>query len=460
MLLTLDRQSRISLRHQLEIAIRDGIRGGRLAPGSRLPASRDLAKQLGVSRGVVVDAYAMLHAQGFLLIRERSAPVVAPYLSPPAAEAGELDPVVDPPPRFDFTATTPDVALFNRRGWGRALDHVLRTAPDAAFDYGDERGVYEVRRALTEYLGRVRAVVADPTRIVMLQGYSQAIDLVCRMLAARGAKSIAFESPSHDEQWVTARSAGLEPVAMPVDRDGLRVDQLTGVDAVVVTPAHQFPTGGVLSAERRRRLLVWAAEHEALVIEDDYDSEFRYDGAPVGALQGLDPAHVLHVGTLSKTLVPTLRLGWALVPAGYLDDFSQAKLQADAGSPAIEQLAFARLLETGNYEREVQRMRNEYRSRRDSLLRELETALPDCRVLGIAAGLHVLVELPAGCEEQQVAAAAKARRVSVRALRDFKLQPDERPPSLVLGYGRLTEPAIPAAIGELAAAVRDVHPQI
>src|SRR5579884_4050948 len=458
-LVELDRGGGPPLRRQLELGLRAAIRGGRLRAGARLPSSRELARQLGVSRGVVVDAYTALGAQGFLDIRPRSAPVVAARPRSPAAASPRAAPASAPAPRYDFIATTPDVSLFPRTAWARAVRHVLTSAPDAALDYGEPQGAPALCRALSEYLGRVRGVLAGLEEIVIVQGLSQAIDLASRVLARRGARRLAFEDPSHHEQWETARLAGLEPVPVPVDGAGLLVERLggSGAAAVVVTPAHQFPTGAVLEAARRRALLDWAAAAGALVIEDDYDSEFRYDRSPVGTLQGVDPHRVLYIGTASKTLAPALRLGWMAVPQALLADVVQAKLMADAGSPTIDQLALARLFASGAYERAVHHARASYRRRRDALLHALREELPDCRTDGIAAGLHVLLRLPPGIGERAVLAAASARHVRVRALGELRLDPQAPGDAgLLLGYGRLPEAAIAPAVGALAAAVRAV----
>lgn len=456
--MALERDGAEPLRRQLEAALRAAIRDGRLRGGARLPSSRDLARQLGVSRGVVVDAYAALGAQGFLVLRPRVAPTVAsvPAPRPAAPDAGAA---LDPPPRHDFTATAPDVALFDRRAWSRAVDRVLRQTPDASLDYGDPLGASAARAALAEHLGRVRGVVAGPDAVAIVQGYTQAVDVTFRLLAERGARIVAFESPSHDEQWRVARRAGLRAVAVPVDGDGLRVDALaaSGADAVVVTPAHQFPTGVVLAPERRRRLLAWAAERGATIVEDDYDAEFRYDRAPVGTLQGLDPERVLYVGTASKTLAPALRTGWAVVPAPLRAAFAAGKNDADGGSPALEQLALAELLRGGAYERGVLRARARYRARRDALVAALRAELPACGVAGVAAGLHLVLRLPAGTDEAAAARACAAARIRVRPLGDWALDGvRDAAPALVLGYARLPEPAIPGAVRALAGALASV----
>jgi GntR family transcriptional regulator / MocR family aminotransferase len=458
---SVDRALGMPLRRQLEASLRDAVRAGRLRSGTLLPSSRELARQLGVSRGVVVDAYQALTAQGFLQARDRAASTVASLLAQHTETEAEAGAMAAGKSRFDFTATTPDVSLFDRRAWVRAVDHVLRTMPNAALGYPDPAGCPALRDNLADYLGRVRAVAASAGQLLVTAGYSQAIDLTCRVLAASGARRVAFEEFSHDEQWEAARRAGLGLVPVPVDADGIRVGELARADpdAVVVTPAHQFPTGAVLESSRRRALLAWAAQRNALVIEDDYDSEFRYDRAPAGTLQGLDPTQVLYAGTASKTLAPALRLGWIVVPQPLRGHFADAKRYADAGSPAVEQLALARLLATGDYERAVHKARRAYRRRRDTLLAATREYLPGCQVQGIAAGLHVLLHLPPGTDDTAAVTAARERGLALRPLSDFRLTPGRpSPPALLLGYGRLPEPAITPAVRELAAAIHASRP--
>src|SRR5439155_658822 len=279
---------------------------------------------------------------------------------------------------IDFVATTPEVALFPRHLWTRAMERALRDAPDATLDYADHRGSLALRQAVSGYLARVRGVRIDPARILIVQGFTQALDLLCRVLRKRGARTVAMESPSLPPAWSTIRGAGLRLVGRGVDEDGLVVKALSSLhaDAIVVTPAHQFPTGAVMAPDRRVALVEWAARNDAFVIEDDYDAEFRFDRQPVGALQGLDPARVIHLGTASKTLAPGIRLGWMSVPAALVEDLRREKGEADSGSPSIDQLALARLVADGDYERHVAKMRQLYRSRRDALQRALALSLP------------------------------------------------------------------------------------
>jgi GntR family transcriptional regulator/MocR family aminotransferase len=243
-----------------------------------------------------------------------------------------------------------------------------------------------------------------------------------------------------------------------VDRDGLQVDGLTAaaVDAVVVTPAHQSPTGAVLSGERRLQLLAWLRQTGAVAIEDDYDAEYRYDRAAVGALQGLAPDHVVYAGTASKTLAPALRMAWLMVPGDLVAPLRFEKRLADRGTAPIDQRAFAEFLTRGELDRHLRRMRQLYRGRRDALVATLQHELPEATVHGIAAGMHVIVELTAEDDEEAVRQAAAARRIRFETLADFG-QEGGGPPVLMLGYGQIAEPAIPAGIRELAQAVREAR---
>jgi GntR family transcriptional regulator/MocR family aminotransferase len=439
-----------TLREGLRRTLRNAIRSGALRQGVRLPASRVLARQLGVSRGVVSDAYAQLEAEGFIVTRARAAPVVAaatqPQLRTPAFEPRERA------PRYDLTPTTPDVLLFPRRQWLTAYQKAGRTSLIATLDYRDPRGEPALREALADHLGRTRGVIADPSRIVVVQGTAQGIGLVLGVLHARGARAIAVEDPSHTTQHERIRARDLALVPQPVDAEGVAVDGLTA-DAVLVTPAHQFPTGVVLSGGRRRKLLAWAERTESLVVEDDYDAEFRYDREPVRALQGLAPDRVAYVGTVSKTLAPALRLGWVIAPPELVEQLRQAKRLADDFSPALDQLALASMILGGEYDRHLRRARRVYRARRDALVRALANQLPELDVQGIAAGVHLLVRLPAGVVDAAVAADAARAGIRVAPLSAFRIRPSDES-GLVIGYGRLHEAAVAPAARALAAVIR------
>jgi len=452
LLLAVTRDGGRTLGAQIEDQLRRAIRDGMLKTGARVPSTRDLARQLGVSRRIAVDAYAQLAAEGYLVLRQGARPYVSD--AAPAAAATEDAPAPDPPPRFDFRPSMPDVSTFPRAAWLRSLREALGTMTDDELRYGDPRGVEALRSALADYLGRVRGVVATPARVVVTCGYSQGLDVVCRALAAGGAERIALEDPCNPEQrWIAAR-AGLEPVPVAVDEHGLRVDELerAGAEAVVVAPAHQHPTGAVLTGERRAALIAWLRERDAIAIEDDYDAEYRYDRAAVGALHGLEPDRIVYAGSASKTLAPALRLGWLVVPPQLLDAVTREKDIADKGTARIEQHAFADFLARGELDRHLRRMRARSRPRRDALVAALAEALPEATVHGIAAGLHATVRLPDG-DEDAIKAEAARRRIRFNTMGDYRAEAGG-PPTLMLGYAAVPEAAIRAGIRELGEAVR------
>jgi GntR family transcriptional regulator/MocR family aminotransferase len=351
------------------------------------------------------------------------------------------------------------VSSFPRTAWLRSLREAVTGMTDADLGYGDPRGVEALRSALADYLGRVRGVVAEPGCVVVTSGYSQGQGIVCRVLADLGIGTgrIAFEDPSHCEQRRIAARAGLEIVPVPVDEHGIRVDELarTRVDVVVLTPAHQHPTGAVLSGVRRTALLAWLRDpgRDRLAIEDDYDAEYRYDRSAVGALQGLEPDRIVYAGSASKTLAPALRLGWLVVPPRLLAAVTDEKDLADCGTARIDQHAFARFLARGELDRHLRRMRTRYRRRRDLLVEALADHLPDATVRGIAAGLHATVELGPDDDEQAILDEAHRRRLDLTTMRSFWVEPGAAPPTLLLGYAQIPDHAVADAVHELADAV-------
>jgi GntR family transcriptional regulator/MocR family aminotransferase len=444
--LALERRPRETLRAAVERMLRDAISSGALRPGVRVPSSRVLARELGISRGVVTEAYSQLVGQGFLVSRLKSAPLVANVASPPPPKS--MPRAVARPPRFDLTPTTPDVTQFPRRQWVSAFSEVMRSSPFTALDYTDPRGAAELHEVLADQLGRTRGVLAVPEQIVVASGTAQGIDLISRVLRTRGARRVAIEDPSLDSQPPRLRMNGLEVVACPVDGDGLQVSDLDA-DAVLVTPAHQFPTGAVLSGRRRRELLEWSHRRAALIVEDDYDAEFRYDREPIRAIQGLDRDRVVYLGTTSKTLAPALRLAWVVVPEHLVDEATRVKRLLDFCSPPIEQLTLARFIRRGEYDRHIRRTRIAYRRRRDVLVAALERYLPDFPIEGIAAGLHVLLRLPEDADDQALADRALSGGVVVAPLSLYR-HSDRGGAGLVIGYGRVHEDSLADAVRVLA----------
>jgi GntR family transcriptional regulator/MocR family aminotransferase len=450
--LSLDRAAGAHLHAQLEERLREAVRSGRLRPGAAVPSTRALARELGVSRGVVSEAYAQLAAEGYLAARRGSGTVVAASAAAPLAAPAPPPP---PPVRLDLRSGMPDLAAFPRARWAAAYARAARETPAPLLGEVPAAGAPALREALAAYLGRARGVVADPERIVVTSGLRQGLGLLWRALRAGGARRVGVEDPGWRAQRETALDAGLEPVSLPVDASGVAVDalDLLALDAVVVTPAHHFPTGAVLAPERRAALLRWARARGALLVEDDYDAEYRYDRGPVGALQGLAPDRVVYAGTASKTLAPVLRLGWLLVPPPLVAPLREEKARADRGSALLEQLALAELVARGGLDRHLRRTRRAHRRRREALLAALARALPGARVEGVAAGLHVVLRLPEGVEEAAVVAAARARGVLLEGLAEHA-RDHPWPPAVLIGYANLPEAAVARAAAEVAAACR------
>lgn len=458
LLVPLSRRSGRTLGRQIEDQLRARIRDGTLRSGARLPSTRDLASELGVARPIVVDAYAQLAAEGFLVVRQGSRPRVADCVQPCDTGAGALAPGSSEP-RVDFRPGVPDLSAFPRGAWLRATREALGRMPHAALGYVDPHGAAELRVALRDYLARVRGVVADPARVLVTSGWAQGRMLLLRALKAAGARRVGIEDPCFVDAWEAVRRIGLEIVPLPVDDQGVRVEAIARArpDAVVVTPAHQYPSGAVLSGERRAALLDWLHRTDALVIEDDYDAEYRYDRAPVGALQGLAPERIVYAGTASKTLAPGLRLGWLVVPTQLADAVKAEQVASDFGVPRIEQHAFAEFLRRGDLDRHLRRMRTRYRTRRDALVSAVRRWMPDAAVCGVAAGLHAVLRLPPGFDERRIHAEAEREGIAFTVMGAYELVRRRRAGALILGYARNDEAVIAAAVEELAGIVRRVR---
>ncbi len=445
----------------LETALRGAIRDGRLAPGTRLPSTRVLAGDLGLARGTVVEAFAQLAAEGYLEARRGAGTWVADIAPAAVTESPRPERRVRPP-RFAFGPGVPDLTSFPQGAWTSALRQGLRGASAATLGYGDPRGRCDLREQLASYLARARGVRADPELVVVCAGFRHGLSLIARALRACGAETLAMEDPCLPQHRAVAAAAGLALAPLAVDARGARTDLLAGssASAVVLSPAHQFPTGVVLHPDRRAAAVAWAAASGGLVVEDDYDGELRYDRQPVGALQALAPGHVVYGGTASKTLAPGLRLGWLVVPPQLADAIVNLRAAEDVHAPAPDQIALCQLLHSGVYERHVRRMRARYRARRDRLVAMLAERAPALTPVGISAGLGVLLELPEGGPTCAQLIAEGARR----SIELYPLAPhyaNGRAPrdGVVLGYGALPEhdfDAGIAALGDLLAAMLPV----
>ena len=456
LLVVVDRADGRSLRAQLEDQLRDAVRRGALHAGTVLPSTRALAHELGVSRGVVVEAYAQLAAEGFLVARtggETRVAEVAREEAGPDGGAGKpaVAERVPPPVRFDFRTDAADLSAFPRRAWAAAVRDVLRDMPDVALGYGDRCGAPALRTTLAAYLGRARGVAVEAEHVVVTTGITQAIAVLARALRRSGVRAIAVEDPGFPLHRMVLAREGLRVVPVGVDAGGMVVealDALPEVGAVLVTPSHQMPLAMALAPERRAALVAWAAARDGWILEDDYDGEYRFDRDPVAALQALAPARVIYLGSASKTLAPALRLGWMAVPPELYEAVADAKLLADSGSPQIDQLALAAFVERGELDRHLRRMRARYRARRDALLPALAEHVPEIAVEGIPAGLYV-----SGRLDDDVALGpllARAWRSDVGLL-GYEHGGVAR---VLLGYANLPEPSVVPAVRALADVVR------
>jgi GntR family transcriptional regulator/MocR family aminotransferase len=474
LLVRLDRDGREGLGAQLQWELRDAIRSGRLQPSERLPSSRGLAKALGVSRGLVLECYDQLIAEGYLTAHVGSATRVAPgaaqaigradtggssaaserpgWQTAIGPDAGPADGGEGERLGVDFRYGVPDLASFPLRDWLWALGEAGRAAPLAALGYGDPRGSVELRTVVASYLRRVRGGAADPELMVICSGFAQGINLVLDALVESGVERFAVEDPGDRGIDRVARAAGLTPVTVPIDDRGIDVEALSASSArgVILTPAHQVPTGVLLAPERRQQLVDWARRTDAVIVEDDYDAEFRYDRQPVGSLQGLAPDRVVGMGTVSKSLAPGLRLGWLACPPQLTAAIAEAKLRADRGSPALDQLALARLIESGRFDRHLRRMRSVYAARREALVVALARHAPAVRVSGLAAGFHAVAHLRPDADEQAIVAAARDRSVGLYGMSAYRVHSVATPPELVFSVGNLTESAIARGIATVA----------
>jgi GntR family transcriptional regulator/MocR family aminotransferase len=446
--------------------IRAAIIDGRLPGGTPLPATRLLAGDLGISRGVVVEAYQRLADEGLVSGRPgtgtRVSGLAPRAVRPPndVPRPGRAGATVLPQPwragaELDLSPGVPDLAGFPRAAWLRAERAVLEQASGTELGYGDPRGHDGLRRELAGWLARTRGLRAAAGDIIIVSGVAQALALLAQWLNVHGMTRIAAEDPGSLGSRDQLTYWGVDAVPVPVDEYGLQTSHLAGagVRGALLTPAHQFPTGVVLAPERRRELLDWAAAAGALIIEDDYDAEYRYDRAPVPALQAAAPGLVAYAGTTSKTLAPGMRLGWLVPPARMHADLVAAKHAADLGSPALPQLVLARLIATGELERHIRAVRKRQRSRRDALLGVLRAQLPQARVQGVPAGLHLLITFPGlDLDDTELAERIRQAGVLVHPLSWHRQRPGV--PGLVLGYASHTPDQLREAARRIARALR------
>ncbi|GAA1572895.1 PLP-dependent aminotransferase family protein [Kribbella karoonensis] len=460
--------------------LRAAIANGQLPVGTRLPSTRTLAADLGISRGVVTESYQRLTEDGHISGQRRRGTTVVgavpladsstgrsrlrtrprpPGMPGRAAEIAAtscrsvpdveiFDDLRAAPARVDLTPGVPDLAAFPRTAWLRAERAVLTDLETTAFGYGDPAGAPALRRAVAGWLARYRGIAADPEDLIIVAGVAQAIAIVAQLLDRHGIHEIAVEDPGSLGSRQHLQNWGVRTPPVPVDDRGLQVDVLRKSEAAVVmtTPAHHFPTGVVLDGERRRELVQWAGDG-GLIIEDDYDAEHRYDRPPVPALRAMLPEQVFYLGSVSKLLAPALRIGWMLAPPQYKEEVVGRKRLADLGNAVLPQLTLAQLMESGELERQLRLLRRRHRTRRDAMVAAIRTHLPTATIHGAAAGLHLTITFDEG-DDVALAAAALEAGVKCHPLSWHCQLPHA--PGLVLGYAARTPTEIADAIATIA----------
>ncbi|MFE6555321.1 PLP-dependent aminotransferase family protein [Streptomyces sp. NPDC057746] len=436
------------VRRALTEVLREAVRTGQLAPGTRLPSSRQLAADLGLARNTVADAYADLVAEGWLTARRGSGTLVADrMITQPISAGSAAEPSCDP--RHDLIPGSPDLSTFPRAAWLKATRRALAAAPDDVFGYGDPRGRPELRAALADHLARARGVYVSPENVIICAGISHGLQILSKVLADRGAKKIAVESYGLERYWELLAAAGLQTLPIPLDTHGTDPVPPVDTDAVLLTPAHQFPVGTTLQRDRRTAVVDWARRTGGLILEDDYDGEFRFDRQSVGALQGLDPNCVVYLGNASITLAPGLRLAWMAVPPMLAEQTAAPKGQIDS-CEAVSQLTMAEFITSGGYGHHVRATRRRYRDRRDALVAALAQHAPKVRVIGTAAGLHTVLGLPPGTEQQVLQSTAR-QGLKMVGLSRYRHERSSSPMTdgLVVGYGVPSDTAWPRALSAL-----------
>ncbi|MGW0842009.1 MocR-like pyridoxine biosynthesis transcription factor PdxR [Streptomyces sp. NPDC002787] len=454
LLLNLGRTGDGPLHERVKRALRAAIRQGRIEVGTALPPSRQLAADLGCSRWAVTEAYSQLVAEGYLEARTGSATRVR-WSNESEVDSRRPAPHQAPVVRFDLAPGLPDLRAFPRRRWADAVRAQATTMAFTEFGYPPPGGHPRLRRLLAEHLGRSRGVSAAPHDVTVCTSVTDGVRRICHALRAHGITAVGCEEPGWTRLREVVGAAGLDTVPIRTDAGGLRTDDLArhpGLRAVLTTPAHQFPLGTVLVPERRAALLRWAREVDGVVLEDDYDAEFRYDRRPVATVQGMDPSRVVLFKSLSKMLSPALGIGWIVAPPRWTDHLHHTD-QAATQPSTLDQLAFAALLESGAYDRHLRACRQRYRNRRDTLVQALADQLPDASVSGIAAGLHLILRLPATVDTAAVVNAAASRSLRVADLAAYHSTGHRADHGLVLGYGNLADSMVKEAVRHLREAI-------
>jgi GntR family transcriptional regulator/MocR family aminotransferase len=457
-LLTVNRESKVSLTQQVYEQIRDGIFEQKFSEGEKLPSTRELASSLGISRNVCLEAFDRLIAEGYLDVKPRSGTYIAKGITF-QREQEQPRPVFPtkgsnlPKDVIDFRAANPAMDHFPRNTWGRLSKEVCRDTPEAAFAYSGSEGVKKLREVLSQYLLKIRGVRCHADQIIITSGATQALYMISKLIADRNDQFIAVEDPVTDEMRQIFSLAGAEVHPVPADEGGIIPESLPlhrKPSFLFVIPSHQFPLGGTLSIQRRVKLMEYSRKMDTYIVEDDYDSEFTYEGVPVHSIQGLNPERVLYVGTFSKILSPALRIGYAVLPPHLVGRFRELKWYTDRHTSSLEQLVLARFIEEGYLDRHVRRMKKIYKKRRETLTESLREHFPDAKILGQAAGMHLVVEFPQVVFSKEIKELLCETGVLVYPVEDYSLNKGVHQHKVVLGYGSLTEKRIEEGVKRLS----------
>lgn len=461
--INIDKSSVIPLIRQIYEQVRTGILSGEIKAGERLPATRELASELKVSRNVILEAYEQLYVEGYIESRQGSGTFVTEGLlweqasiEPPLSLIDDAESKNNESDIIDFRSGIPDLHLFPKKIWGKLSQSVCNESTSSAFGYGNPEGRLELRQALCNYLLKTRGVRCKPEQLVITSGATQALSLVAKLLISPGDEVIIEDPVTHEIQTIFS-SAGASLCPIPVDAYGMKTELISKYKKpsfVFVTPSHQFPLGGILPVQRRLQLIQLARTSGCYIVEDDYDSEFRYNGTPISSLQGLDPSKAIYIGTFSKNLSPALRLGYLILPFQLIERCRSLKWFTDLHTPSLEQLTLARFIEEGHLERHIRKMKKIYQKRRETLIKCLELYFKDSiNILGDATGLHLIGEFIAIKFSDEVMNKILKHGVRVYPVELHTIKKSIHLNKIIMGYGNLTHEEIKEGIKRLSMAI-------
>ncbi|KMK76246.1 PLP-dependent aminotransferase family protein [Alkalihalobacillus pseudalcaliphilus] len=458
-----NRKSQVSLTKQVYQHIRELILDEQLIEHTRLPSSREMADQIGVSRNTVLAAYEQLLYEGYIYMKEKSGSYVAPGVALQVGITTDFRQTKSHQPKIekmiDFRAAHPAIDHFPRKVWGKLIKDICYDIDNEIFGYGTSNGEEKLRASLANYLGRTRSVKCHRDQIVITSGATQALYLITRLLASQKGR-IAVEDPVTDEMRGIFVQAGANLLPISMDNEGIIPRELptdTAPSFVFVIPSHQFPTGITLSIQRRIQLVEYARKMNTFIVEDDYDSEFTYEGTAVSSMQSLDPNTVIYVGTFSKILSPAIRIGYVVLPPALIEPFQALKWYADRHTSTMEQLAMARFIEEGYLEQHIRKMKRIYQKRRATLVDELAKYFPSCKLIGEAAGMHLVVEMHNIIFEKSLLKKLQEADVQVYPVEHYAMKKGHHLNQIVLGYGSLTEDQIKEGVLRIATVINQLH---